>query len=944
MKLSWNEIRQRAIKFGRDWADASDERAEAQTFWNELFEVFGRSRRHVAAYENPVKNIKGKYSFIDLFWPGTMIAEHKSRGRSLDKAESQAFDYVRSLINDGRSEQVPRYIIVSDFENIVINDTEEDRAVAFPVADLHKHIREFAFIAGYKQVVTDPEDPVNIQAAERLAKLKDALEDGGYPAHDLERFMVRILFCLFAEDTGLLGEPDSFRLYIENTTKPDGSDLGVHIAKWFEVLNLPSDKRSKHLDEQLAGLRYVNGELFADRLPFANFNRDMRDRLLACCNFDWSQISPAVFGSLFQAIMTPKERRQIGAHYTSERDIMKVIRSLFLDDLRERFEKIRNSKSELRKFHAELARINILDPACGCGNFLVVSYRELRRLEIDVLKALYPKSTEEAGLFNLPSEMIIDVDQMHGIEIEEWPAQIAKVALWLIDHQMNTEASLAFGEAFARLPLTHSANIVHANALRIDWNDVIPAEQCSYVLGNPPFVGAKHLSRSQRSDMTAVWADTKNAGLLDYVTAWYLHAADYCQDWPVKIGFVSTNSICQGEQAGVLWHEMFRRGVSIFTAHRTFPWISEARGKAHVHCVIVGFTKLDPSSFSATIHDYDERGEPVGKFLARSITPYLTDGHPRAILNRDSPISSRASIGIGNKPIDGGYLLFDPERLEAFLELEPAARSYFRRWYGSRELLRDVERWILWLGDASPNEISNLSRCKALLASVRDYRLGATGPYKDPDKLPENGRSVGTVKLADTPSRFHVENHPVGEFLVIPRHYSQVYARVPVAIIDSDRGMVGDACLVVNTSDRFTFGILISWQHHAWVRAIAGRLKSDIRYSATLVYNNFPWPTSATEKQREAVEACAQGVLDARAKYPDASLADLYDPLSMPKELQRAHAALDRAVDKCYRPQPFPDERRRFEYLFQLWEELERPLTASKKKTPRKKRRTKRSP
>ena len=527
MLIGYNEIQRRAIKFAKDWEDASDERAEAQLFWRDLLEVFGVNVRAVGRFEERVRNVRGTYSRIDLFWPSVLLAEHKSRGEDLGRAHAQASKYIEDLQTQGRGEEVPRRLLVSDFERIICHDLDTDRRVDIKVSELHKHIRDLEFIAGINREPAEPDDPVNIEAAERLAKLKDALEAGGYPAHDLERFMVRVLFCLYAEDTGLLGEPDAFRFYIENNTRPDGSDLGLHIAQWFEVLDQPADERSGNLDEQLRTLRYVNGELFAGRLPFASFNGEMRDRLLECCGFDWSKISPAVFGSLFQSIMTAKERRQIGAHYTSERDILKVIRSLFLDELYERFEKIKNSKAELKKFHAELGRIKILDPACGCGNFLVIAYRELRRLEIEVLKVLHPRSSREGGLYNVPSEMLIDVDQMHGIEIEEWPAQIAKVALWLVDHQMNVELSEAFGDAVVRLPLTHSANIVCANALRMDWNEVLPADECSYFLGNPPFVGGKYMNPEQREDVKRVWGSTAGAGLLDYVSCWYAKAAQY---------------------------------------------------------------------------------------------------------------------------------------------------------------------------------------------------------------------------------------------------------------------------------------------------------------------------------------------------------------------------------------------------------------------------------
>lgn len=431
--LRWNEIRQRAIAFSREWKNEHRENAEAQTFWNEFFEVFGVRRRTVAAFEEPVRSLTGNVDRIDLIWPGTLVAEHKSRGQSLEKAESQAFGYVRSLVDDDRREEIPRYIIVSDFDRLVLHNLDDDQTTTIPVVDLHEHIQAFDFIAGYKRRPLDPEDPANIKAAEMLAALHDALEDGGYPAHDLERFMVRLLFCMFSEDTGLFDEPAAFTLYIENSTAPDGSDLGLHLARWFQVLNTPGPQRQRNLDERLADLPYINGDLFADRLPFADFNPTMRARLLECCHFKWDTISPAIFGSLFQSIMQPRERRQIGAHYTSERDILKLINSLFMDDLRARLDNAGRDKAKLRRLHRSLGEIRLLDPACGCGNFLVIAYRELRRLELNVLKALYPihkdADTGHQRAFNLRQELHVDVDQFFGIEIEEWPTRIAEVAM-----------------------------------------------------------------------------------------------------------------------------------------------------------------------------------------------------------------------------------------------------------------------------------------------------------------------------------------------------------------------------------------------------------------------------------------------------------------------------------------------------------------------------------
>ncbi|MGH9742444.1 MAG: DNA methyltransferase [Candidatus Acidiferrum sp.] len=637
MPLSWNEIRHRAIAFSKEWSGAKSESAEKQTFWNEFFEVFGVRRRLVATFEEPVKNLSGEYRYIDLFWPRKVLVEHKSRGQDLGKAESQAFRYIQDLANQGRLDEIPRYVIVSDFARIALHDLEpEDQrdlplfnnrrvaTVEFPLGEFHNHIHDFAFIPGYQQHKFLEQDPINLQAVEIMGRLHDALESGGYSGHQLERFLVRILFCLFAEDTSIF-EPESFYLYLLNRTAQDGSDLGLHLARLFEVLNTPEERRQKNLDETLAAFRYVNGDLFAEKLDFADFNRNMREALLACCRFDWSRISPAIFGSLFQAVMEPRERRQIGGHYTSERDILKVIRSLFLDDLRSEFERIKSNKAALRRFHEKIAALRFLDPACGCGNFLVITYRELRLLEIEILRLLHRADQPNLDIQRLS---LVDVDAFYGIEISKWPARIAEVAMWLMDHQMNIQLSEAFGQYFVRLPLRKSPTIVNGNALQLDWKQILPPEQCSYILGNPPFVGGKYQSDSQRDDMDRVAAEIENHGLLDYVTGWYVKAAEYIQRTQIRVGFVSTNSITQGEQVGVLWKFLFQRyGIKIHFGHRTFRWESEARGKAHVHVVIIGFGAFDTAN--KRIYGYEDEQTTV--VSAKNISPYLIEGSDLAI-------------------------------------------------------------------------------------------------------------------------------------------------------------------------------------------------------------------------------------------------------------------------------------------------------------------------
>jgi len=932
MPISWNEIRQNAIRFSRDWAGVRSETAEKQTFWNEFFEVFGLRRRVVASFEEPVKNLSGDYDYIDLFWRGKLLVEHKSLGKDLGKAESQAFHYIQDLISAGRTDEVPRYVIVSDFARIALHDLEPEdqqtspllgrvKTIEFPLANFHRHIHAFAFIPGYKQQRFEDQDPINIRAVEIMGNLHDALESGGYTGHELERFLVRILFCLFAEDTNIF-EPEAFHLYIENRTTADGSDLGLHLARLFDVLNTPTDKRQRNLDETLADLPYVNGDLFAEKLGFADFNRDMRNALLACTRFDWSRISPAVFGSLFQSVMEPRERRQIGGHYTSERDILKVIRSLFLDDLRKEFQRIGKNKAELRRFHEKLARLRFLDPACGCGNFLVITYRELRQLEIEVLQALLHGTGEQ--VLDIQHLSLLDVDAFFGIEIKEWPARIAEVAMWLMDHQMNIRLSEVFGQYFVRLPLRKSPTIVCGNALRLDWTKILPPDQCSHVLGNPPFVGKQFATAEQKADMEAVCAKVMGGGVLDYVTGWYFKAAAYITGTNIVVTFVSTNSISQGEQVGILWNELFTRyHLKIHFAHRTFPWESEARGKAHVHVVIIGFAGFDTTN--KRIYDYENGGEKVSVTGARNISPYLVEGSDIVVLSRSKPICGAPEIVFGNMPNDGGHLILTDEEKTDLLKEDPGARKFIRPFLGSQEFINGESRWCLWLKDASPSELRSLPEVMKRVEGVRRHR--------------QESPRVTTRELANTPTLFGEIRQPDSEYLLIPSVSSETRKYIPIGFMP--RTVIGsNLVLFVPDAALYHFGVLSSAMHMAWVRQVCGRLESRYRYSNKLVYNNYPWPESPNAKQRSAVKAAAKAVLGARAGYLKRgdTLAQLYDPLATPAKVVNAHTALDRTVDRCYRSQPFTSERQRVEFLFALYEKLTSPLfpAAAKKKRPRK--------
>lgn len=970
--LSWNEIRHNAIRFTREWTGEKREAAEKQTFWNEFFDVFGIRRRVVASFEEPVRRITGDYGFIDLFWPGVVLIEHKSAGANLGKAESQAFRYIHDLAREGRTKEIPRYVIVSDFTRIALHDLEpEDQrglplfdsirvsTIEFPLAEFHKHIHSFAFIPGYKQHRFEEQDPINIQAAEILGALHDTLEAGGYSGHNLERFLVRVLFCLFAEDTGLF-ERESFKLYVLNRTAADGSDLGLHLARLFDLLNTAPEKRQRNLDETLDTFPYVNGNLFAENLGFADFNRDMRDALLACTAFDWSRISPAIFGSLFQAVMEPKERRQIGGHYTSERDILKVIRSLFLDDLRAEFENIKADRStrrtaRLEEFHIRLCRLRFLDPACGCGNFLIITYRELRQIELEVLKELRG-AQHEFTLDEVNRLSQVDVDQFYGIEISEWPARIAEVALWLMDHQMNLKISEAFGQLYQRLPLKKSPRIICGNALRLNWDHLIagsyidlhadtlnvmkveeapvrydvvnvaakkvnilteaeienlkngPRQKFDYILGNPPFVGAMFMTPEQRADMVLASRDLKGVGVLDYVAAWYLKAADYIKRSQVAVGFVSTNSITQGEQAGILWSELFSRGIKIHFAHRTFSWDSEARGKAHVHVVIIGFGNFNPPI--KTIIDYEADPSNPSVSTAYNINPYLVEGSDNCIRNLSNPLCNVPNMAWGSQPRDGGHFLMTTEEKKELLTKEPKAKRWIRPFTGAEEFINGKERWCLWLVNIPPNELNQLPEVKKRVEGVKLMRLGS--------------KAEATKRKATTPTLFAQIAQPNADYLLIPLVSSEKRHYIPIGFMTKEM-IASNLCCVVPDATLFHLGVISSAMHMSWVRQVCGRLESRYRYSKDIVYNNYPWPTP-TDKQRKAVEVTAQAVLDARNEFPSATLGQLYDPLTMPPALAKAHAALDRAVDKCYRPEAFTSERQRVEYLFALYEKLTAPL------------------
>ena len=908
MPLSWNEIKQRAIAFSKEWETETSEKSESQSFWNDFFNVFGISRRRVGSFELPIKKADNKQGFIDLLWKGIILVEHKSRGKDLDKATQQAKDYFPNL----KEHELPKYILVSDFQKFRLYDLDTNETKEFELKDFVNHVHLFGFMAGYEKRVYKDEDPVNIKAAELMGELHDRLKEIGYIGHDLEVYLVRLLFCMFADDTGIFNQ-GIFWEYIDLHTKEDGSDLAMHIASIFHVLNTSKEKRLKNLDENLAQFPYVNGKLFEETVKPATFDKPMREMLLKACAFDWGKISPAIFGSMFQAVMNQTERRNLGAHYTSEKNIQKLIKPLFLDDLYTEFEKAKGSKGKLETLHKKIANLHFLDPACGCGNFLIITYRELRDLEILILLEL-----NKSGqlVTDISSIIQVDVDQFAGIEYDEFAVRVAEVAMWLIDHQMNVKVSNEFGQYFVRLPLKKSAKIVHGNSLRIDWESVVAKEKLNFILGNPPFVGSKMMNETQRDDLLGIFNDAKGAGVMDYVSAWYVKAAELIQNSNIQVAFVSTNSISQGEQVGILWNVLFNEyKIKIHFAHRTFKWANEARKNAAVYCIIIGFANFDIAE--KRIFEYEDiKGEPL-EIQAKNINPYLVNGTDTTIQRRQNPLSNIPSIGIGNKPIDGGNYLFTTPEKEDFIKIEPQSAKWFRKWVGSDEFINNRERWCLWLGDCPPNELKQMPQALKRVEAVKKVRL--------------ESQSIPTQKLAQTPTRFHVENIPSGEYLIVPKVSSERRKYIPIGFSDSNT-LSSDLLFVVSNSSLYHFGILTSEMHMTWVRYVCGRLKSDFRYSKDIVYNNYPFPENVSDKQKQKVEIAAQKVLDTRAKYPDSSLADLYDPLTMPPDLVKAHQTLDKAVDLCYRPQPFVSELNRIEYLFSLYEAISVPLLKVEKK------------
>ena len=957
MPLSWNEIRARAITFSGEWKGTESEDADAKPFWDAFFEVFGVSRRKVASFEKRVNKLGTAQGKIDLLWKGTLLIEHKSLGRDLGKAYKQAIDYFPGL----KPEELPRYVLVCDFDHFELHDLEPDgvaKAVhKFKLAELANNIHRFAFIAGYRTQHIRESDPINQEAVVAVGQLHDALKRDNYTGEKLEVFLVRLLFCLFADDTGIFQPKDSFHDLIDFHTNADGSDVGATLEEMFGTLNEKPENRQGKLAEHFSQFPYVNGKLFEAHFRPPKFDSGMRKQLLKLCSMNWGAISPAIFGAMFQTVIeldAADRRRELGAHYTSEANILKLLGPLCLDELHAEFEKIKGNKDKLFGFHKKLQTLTFLDPACGCGNFLVIAYRELRKLELEVLRAASKFGQRVGSVFGF---LQVDVDQFYGIEIEEFPAQIAQVAMWLTDHQMNVLAGVEFGEVITRIPLVKSANIRKGNALEIDWAEFVPPRRLHYIMGNPPFIGKSNQSAEQKTSLESVTHGIAGAGVLDFVAGWFVKAGQYISTTPdgfggiaakanrgrknfkdvkfgqglddlfadadateikqrraIRCGFVSTNSITQGEQVGALWAWMMAQGIRIRFAHRTFQWTNDAPGKAAVHCVIVGFGMEDVNA--PRLFEYADIKGAAHEVAAKNINAYLVDAPSVFLPSRRSPICDVSEMTYGSKPTDGGHLLLDDDEKGELIAAEPNAMPWIRRFLGAEELLNDVSRWCLWLKDCPPQTLEKLTRVKARVQAVATMRRASTkGP---------------TRNAATTPALFGEDRQGTESTLVVPAHSSENRQFVPMGYFDSSV-IIGNANFMISNATTYEFGVLSSTMHNAWVRYTCGRLESRYRYSAGIVYNNYPWPQDLTDRQREAVSLSAQSVLDARAEHQKsktpASLADLYNPTTMPSNLTKAHALLDRAVDAAYRQKGLKTDAERVAFLFELYEKYTSLLT-----------------
>jgi len=871
-----------ATIFANKWAGTTDEQQYSQLFWTDFFQsVLNISDLKAAGVEfekKVISSTKGTTKRIDVYWKEMFLVEQKSSGKDLDDGEKQAFDYVKSLPPLLR----PPVVIVCDFQHFRIVDVILRTTIEFRIEELPEHLHRFEEIIQYRADKSTLEQvKADQEAAQLMADLYIELENFGYEGHDASVFLVRVLFCLFADDTNMW-KKDIFMDLVKETHE-SGRDLGPRLSQLFLILDTPIPDRRGPIDSALVDFPYVNGGLFSEKLQPINFNAQMRIATIQACEYDWSQINPTIFGALFQDIKSKEDRHANGEHYTSEANIERVIDPLFLDDLNQRVVNSWTSRSKLKLIQDELGRIQLFDPACGCGNFLITGYKRLRQLELDIIVRLkqLEGTSGQTSMFDVTTDLRVNMKQLHGIEYVEWSAQIAKVAIYLADHQENLKLENVLGVTSNRFPLVESANIVQGNALQIEWETVCPPTNHTIVLGNPPFLGSNWQSEQQRKDTKVIWSGEKGSSSLDYVANWYLLAAQYLKERSIRCAFVSTNSITQGEQPAILWNRLYDLGIEIDFAYQTFPWTSDVKGKAAVHCVIIGFSEVG-SIKRKTLWTYEQASAEPTKALVGNINAYIVDAQNVLIFGRSKPLNPHIQpMRYGNMPNEFGYLAnISEDDYQALIASGDSAIRFVRPLIGAAEMLQGINRYCLWLVNASPAEMNDSKFIKDRVSMVK--------------KLRSESKRKATVKLADTPYLFQEIREQESDYLAVPIVSSQSREYVPMKIF-SKEVIPTNALLTVPSVHWETFAILQSKVFSTWLATVGGRLKSDFRISAEVVYNNFPFP-DLSPAQVESLVDSAHSIINARNIHSDSTLADLYSPNLMPKELKQVHQENDKLV------------------------------------------------
>lgn len=891
--LSLNEIRSRCSEFVIEWRDAAgDERQEAQSFVRDLLAAFGITETRAALYEKRAQRTStGGQGYIDALVPGQLLVEMKSTGKQLGLAEIQALDYMDDLPD---AEQ-PRYVLTSDFKRFRLLDVTAPKGedvTEWSIEELPRYAGSLAFLAGYqtRSFGSKEQERASVKAAQLMAELYEALEGSGLDDHDAGVFLVRTLFALYADDSGVWPR-DLFLEFVETRTSTDGSDLGAQLVGLYQLMNQPRDRRSQQLDELLAQFPYVNGGIFSGAIAIPYFGRQVRELLLRACTFDWREISPAIFGSLFQAVKSPEARRSLGEHYTTETNILKTLAPLFLDELHDQFKAARHDVKGLKRLRGELGEIRVLDPACGSGNFLIVAYRELRQLELDILIRLQELGDTSAipTLYFEREDLAVKLTNVAGIELEEWPAQIARTALRLVDHQANMAMEAALGKAPDTLPLD-TVQVIHTgNALRTDWAEVMPPSPRLMIVGNPPFLGDNTRGADQKADLALAWGGDTVLSRMDYVTGWHAKTLELFarDDYEGQWAFVTTNSITQGDQVPRLFGPVFNAGWSIKFAHQTFAWSSEAAGAAAVHCVIVGFIQADTARkqrLQQRLFTYPRvKGDPVEVAVEVGINAYLLDAENILVEKRSDMLSPVLTKTLrGSMPSDGGNLIVEPEDY-ARVAADPIAAKYLHRYIGARELLHGDDRWCLWLDGMNPADLGKSQILRQRVEAVRDFRAAS---------------KAATTRDYPHHHLFRQLAKQDEPFVCVPRHVSETREFFTVARFDADV-IAGDANFTILDPDGLQFAAMSSSMFITWQKAIGGRLESRLRFASTLTWYTFPFPAIDNAVRQQIIFA-GQGVLEARAQHPERSLADHYNPLAMDPQLLGAHSALDRVVDKAF--------------------------------------------